>query len=372
MSFIPFELERWQGTWEHRVRFNLSESGVYPLSVAELLELAGTDRTDLDDLRLGYSQADGTDELRSIIAELYPGATEGNVLVTVGSSEANFLVCWSLIKAGDRVAALVPMYRQTWGVAQNLGAQVAEFALDPELGWDLNPEDIGRAISPDTKLVVVTNPNNPTGHVLSAPARDTILDCARSAGAWLLADEVYQGAELDGVTTQSFWGSYERTIVVGGLSKAYGLPGLRIGWIVCPRDFKESLHARHDYTVICPPAASDYLARTALGVRDLLLERTRTILNENYAVLADWLGGFGSLMHWRKPDCGAICFVDYRASIAALDLAERIRVENSILLEPGEHFGYPRFLRMGYGNEPGELQRALEHLGPALENLLSD
>ena len=372
MPFIPFELERWQSKWEHRVHFNLSESGVHPLTVKELLELAGADREELDALTLGYSQADGTDQLRTAIAELYPGATDQDVLVTVGSSEANFLTCWSLIEPGDRIATLVPMYRQAWGMAHNLGAEVAEFHLRQDLDWDLDPDDVRRAITPGTKLVVVTNPNNPTGHVLTERSRDVILACAREAGAWLLADEVYMGAELNGQTTRSFWGSYKRTIVVSGLSKAYGLPGLRVGWIVGPRELKETFHARHDYTVICPPAVSDYLALQALSVRDRLLTRTRGILNKNYPVLEEWLRGFGDLVQWKRPDCGAICFVGYNQAISALDLANRIRIEKSILLEPGDHFGYPQFLRLGYGNELWELEQALGMLQPALQNLLSD
>ncbi len=372
MAFIPFELERWQSTWEHRVRFNLSESGVHPLTVSTLLELAGADVTDLLDLGLGYSQADGTDQLREAIAALYPGATSKNVIVTVGSSEANFITCWTLIQPGDCVATLVPMYRQSWGLAQNFGAEVATFDLKPELGWDPDPGDVERAIPPDTRLVVVTNPNNPTGHVLSQRARAVILERTRDAGAWLLADEVYQGAELDGDTTPSFWGSYDRTIVVNGLSKAYGLPGLRIGWIVGPSELKEAVFRRHDYTVICPTPVSDYLARCALRVRGKILARTRAILNENYPILAEWLGGFGDAVEWWKPDCGAICFTRYRQAIDALELAERIRVEQSVLLQPGEHFGYPRFLRLGFGSEPRELRAALDVLGPGLKSILLD
>jgi len=185
VPFIPFELERWQSTWEHRVRFNLSESGVHPLPVHELLQLAGEDFTRIADIRLGYSQSDGTDELRSAIAALYPGASERHIIVTVGSSEANFITCWTLLQPGARVAVLAPLYRQTWGLAQNLGASVAEFALRPERGWEPDPDDVDRAIAPGTTLVVVTNPNNPTGHVLSDESRALIVELARRAGAWL-------------------------------------------------------------------------------------------------------------------------------------------------------------------------------------------
>ena len=372
MSFVPFELERWQSTWENRVRHNISESGVHPLSIAELLVLAGGDLAEFADLRLVYSQSDGTDELRTAIAQLYPGATPDHVTVTVGSAEANFIACWTVIERGDRVAVQVPVYMQMHGLAQNFGAHVAEFPLRYERGWEPDPADIERAIAPGTKLVIVTNPNNPTGKVFSQATRDLIVERARAAGAWLLVDEVYQGAELSGETTPSFWGTYERVLVVSGFSKAYGLPGLRIGWIVGPTAFKQEVMQRHDYTVIGSSPASDYLAIRALGVRDKILARTRGILNTNYPILEEWLRGFGTLFEWHKPDCGAICMVRYRHSLGALDLVERVRAEQSILLVPGEHFQLPFHLRLGYGNETGELRETLDDLRHAFAKLLMD
>ena len=366
MSFVQFDLERWQSTWENRVRINLSESGVHPLTIRELLELSGSTWEELAGQRLGYDQSDGTPELRDTIAGMYPGATADHVTTTVGSSEANFIVCWTLVEPGDHVAILTPTYMQTHGLVQNLGASVSEFQLQGNRGWEPDPDDIERAIAPGTKLVVVTNPNNPTGHVLSQEARDRIIDRVAAVGAWLLADEVYQGAELDGNTTPSFWGSYERVIVANGLSKAYGLPGLRIGWAVSPVALKAELFKRHDYTVIGPSPVSDYLARLALANRDKVLTRTRDILNTNYPLLETWLRGFDEIFEWQRPDCGAICFVRYDKPIGALDLAEQIRVEQNILLEPGDHFLLPQHLRLGYGNERAELEDALGVLEGAL------
>ena len=372
MPFIPFELERWQSTWENQVRYNLSESGVHPMSIAELLDLSGGDLDEFAQLRLVYNQSDGTDELRRAVAALYPGATADHVTVTVGSAEANFIICWTLITPGDRVVIQTPTYMQIWGLAQNFGAEVVPLPLRPEHRWEPDPADIERAITPDTKLVVITDPNNPTGHVLSSEMRQEIVDRTRAAGAWLLVDEVYQGAELNGVTTPSFWGVYERTIVVNGLSKAYGLPGLRIGWIVSPSNFKEALIERHDYTVIGASPASDYLARRALSVREQILTRTRRILNDNLPVLERWLDSFGGLFDWVRPPCGAICLVRYKPATSSLDLVERIRADYDMLLVPGEHFGLPGHLRLGYGNERKELEAALETLRTGVTKLLTD
>lgn len=367
MPFHSFELERWQSTWENRVRFNLSESGVHPLSIAELLELAGVDADPLLAHRMVYNQSDGTDQLRQAIAGLYPGASPDQITVTVGSSEANFVSCWTTIEPGDRVVVVTPTYMQSYGLAQNFGADVVALPLDPKAGWELNPEQVRRAVTPGTKLVVVTDPNNPTGHVLSEASRATLLEAVRDAGAWLLADEVYQGAELQGRTTSSLWGRYDRLLAVNGLSKAYGLPGLRIGWIVGPAEFKDRVARRHDYTVIGPAAASDYLAQLALGARDKILARTRGILNENWPVIAAWLEGFDGLFDWTVPECGAICLARYAPHRSSLDLVECIRRDDSILLVPGEHFGLDRHLRLGFGNERAELETALETLRQGLE-----
>ena len=374
MRFVPFELERWQSTWENRVRYNLSESGVHPLSIQELLGLAGASAVPLLEVRLGYSQSNGTDLLRGRIAALYPGASPEQVLVTTGSSEANFVLCWRLIEPGDKVAIILPNYLQAWGLAQNFGAEVRGFELHEERGWEPFVEEIRSAIAPGTKLVVVTNPHNPTGHVLSDEARRAIVERSAEVGAWLLADEVYQGAELDGRATPSFWGSHERVIVVNGLSKAYGLPGLRIGWIVAPAALIAEAWARHDYTTIGPSGAGDHLAGVALEplVREKLLERTRRILKANYPVFEEWLKQFGDAFRWHPPQAGAICWVRYRQGVGALDVVEKLRAEHSVLLVPGEHFGVPGHLRFGYGDELQHLQEALAETERGLKRIFAD
>ena len=365
MPFIPFDLERWQSTWENRVRFNLSESGVHPLSPRELFDLVAEDPGTLLDTRLVYSQSNGTDLLRTRISSLYPGASPDQILVTNGSSEANFVLCWRLIEPGDRAAVMVPNYLQTWGLVQNLGARVTPFE---------HPADARSAITPGTKLVVVTNPRNPTGEVLSLPAQREIVESCRAVGAWLLADEVYQGAELDGQITPSFWGTYERTIVVNGLSKAYGLPGLRIGWIVGPQSLIQEAWARRDYTTIGPSPLSDRLASLALepGTRARILERTRLILATNYPILHAWLKQFGSSFSWAPPRAGAICWVRFSSSATDVTIVERLRTEHSVLLVPGSHFGSPGHLRFGYGDEREHLREGLAAAAQGLEQLVGD
>jgi aspartate/methionine/tyrosine aminotransferase len=371
MSFEPFAMERWQSTWENRVQYNLSESGVHPLTVAELLTLAGRSPDDLANPRLGYPQSNGSEPLRAAIAALYPGATPEHVLVTNGSAEANFCVCWHLIQPGERVAIVLPTYMQTWGLARTFGAQITPIWLREELGWQPDPAEIDLAIAPGTRLVVVTNPNNPTGAILSEQAAGRIVQCAAKVGAWLLSDEVYQGAERERAATPTAWGRAERVVVTNGLSKAYGLPGLRIGWCIAPPPLIAELWARKDYTTIGPGVISDWLATQALatGVRDRILERTRTILRANWPALERWLRACNDEFHWRAPDAGAICYARYRSNINSSALAERLRRSKSVLVVPGDQFGMDHFVRFGFGPTAADLESALARVGEALRDL---
>jgi aspartate/methionine/tyrosine aminotransferase len=371
MSFEPFAMERWQSTWENRVRYNLSESGVHPLSVAELLSFAGQTPDAVAASRLGYPQSNGSEPLRAAIAALYPGATPDNVLVTNGSAEANFCACWHLIQPGDRVAIVLPTYMQTWGLAKTFGARIAPIWLREELGWQPEPVEVDTAIAAGTKLVVVTNPNNPTGAVLAAESLGRIVRRAAEVGAWLLSDEVYQGAEREADPTPSVWGRGERVLVTNGLSKAYGLPGLRIGWSVAPAGLIAELWSRKDYTTIGPSVISDWLATRALEpvVRRKILERTQRILRANWPTLERWLASFGDQFTFRAPDAGAICYARYRSGINSSALAERLRRGHDVLVVPGDQFGMDHFIRFGFGPPQADLEAGLGRVAEALRSL---
>jgi aspartate/methionine/tyrosine aminotransferase len=361
-------MERWQSTWENRVAYNLSESGVHPLTVGELLSLAGD--ANLDDKLLGYGQSNGSDELRSRIAQLVPSAEPDDIVVTNGSAEANFVAIWELAGPGDEVAIVVPTYMQTHGLAETLGATIREIPLREAANWQPDPDEILSAVNDRTRVIVVTNPSNPTGAILDADARQAIIRASERSGAWILADEVYAGAELDGQVTPSFFGTTDRVIATGSLSKAYGLPGLRIGWSISDRETAARLWSRTDYTTISPGDLTDALACIALrtDVRTRLLERTRAILHRGLAQMEDWLHEQG-VFTWRAPEAGAICFARYDLPIDSAELAERLRVEQSVLIVPGVHFGHERFIRFGYGLEEPALRAALTRVANLLGTL---
>lgn len=367
MQIDVFKMERMQSTWENVVDYNLSESGVHPLDLKELLTPAELE--ELTGVPLGYTQTNGTIPLRERIAGLYPGIGLEQILTTAGSSEANFLLMWSLIEPGDEVLFELPNYMQMGGLMRAFGAKVKTFRLHDGLGWQPDLDEMRRLVTSKTKLIVLTNPNNPTGGVLTEESRRGIIDLAAGAGAWLLADEVYQGAELGGATTPSFWGAYDKTLVVNGLSKAYGLPGLRIGWIIGPEQVIKRTWPYHDYTTISPSALSDKLAAWALEPdrRARILARTRGILKANFPVLEAWLKGHGGLFAFHPPQAGAICFARYALQRNSTELVERLIREHSVLVVPGDHFETDGYLRFGYGDRKDYLLKGLGRIDEMLK-----
>jgi len=370
VRYAPFRMERWQSTYEHRVRYNLSESGVHPLTVAELLELAGRDGG-LGDVLLGYGQSNGSDELRALIASLYSGAGEGSVLVTVGGAEANFTCFWHLFESEEKAAVVLPTYGQVPGLLESFGARLLPVSLVEEEGWQPDLAALERALEAGARFVLITNPNNPTGAALTHESMRAITELTERHEAWILADEVYAGAETHGERTASFWGSHERVLVTNSLSKAYGLPGLRLGWIVGPRELVTTLWGRTDYTTIAPASLSDFLARVALepGTRSRIVERTRGIVRANLGVLEEWMAAQAGRFVYRPPDAGAICYMRYDAPIGSTEFAEKLRLEKDVLVVPGDHFGMDRYLRIGFGNPPKELVAALERVRDAFDEV---
>lgn len=373
MEFEPFVMERFQSIWENRVAWNLSESGVHPLRVAELAD-SPDDRAALLAQELGYGQTNGTPELRSLIARMYPGAGSEHIQVTNGGSEANCIALMHLVQPGDEVVMMSPNYMQAPGLARALGARVREWPLagGPDEGrWHADLPALDGLVGPRTKAIFICNPNNPTGARLSGAELDQVGRVAGRVGAWVIADEIYRGAELDGVETATAWGRGDRVLVTSGLSKAYGLPGLRIGWVAGPPALVEQLWGVHDYTSIAPGVLSDRLARVALAParRDLLIARTRGIIRANYPLVQRWIEKRRGLVNAVPPEAGAIAFVRFRHGVGSTALVERLRDERSLLVVPGDHFLMDGYLRIGFGSDPGYLTTALDVLGEFMDAL---
>lgn len=357
-----FEMERWQSLHEHEVPFNLAESGVAPLPLGDLLEEA--DVKALLQEPLAYAETQGAHDLREAIAALYPGSTAENVLVTTGTSEANFLAAVGTLSAEGEAVMVLPNYLQVWGLATTLASRVRELPLRKADGWQPSMEEAQERISAATEVIALSHPNNPTGTRLSEEVRRGLVDLAEGADAWILADEVYRGAEREGERTPSFWGTTEKVLITSGLSKAFGLPGLRLGWICGPTDTVARLWALHDYTTIAITTITTVLGvRAVRDWRPRLWARARRILQENFPALEAFVKR--NDLPWVPPEAGAIGFVGYPEATASMEIAERAR-EAGVLLVPGSHFAHEGYLRIGFGMELATLQEGLRRLEEVL------
>jgi aspartate/methionine/tyrosine aminotransferase len=357
-----FEMERMQSTWENLVEFDMSESGVRPVNLRELGEM-GLDLDAILNMPLGYSQSNGTIPLREELAQVYAGASPDHIEVTNGTSEANYLLALALLREGDEVAFQAPNYMQYGGVPKSLGAKVNTFRLRIDRDWEPDWDEFEDAVTSKTRLVYISNPHNPTGSILSEPAMRRIVDRCEEVGAYLLADEVYLGAEIHCARTPSFWGMSDRVIVASGLSKAYGIPGVRIGWIVGPKDVVADCWSQHDYITIGPNKISDAVARVAVRNRERLYARTRGILQQNLPVMCEWVAGFGGFLTFREPKAGALCLMRYASDTPSYPLCERIRVNQSVLIVPGAHLGLEGYIRIWLGGKSEFLCEGLRRIG---------
>ena len=369
MPIELFDMERMQSTWENVVDYDMSESGVRPLTLRELVDM-GFDLESFLDEPLGYSQSNGTIELREQIAVHYPGATAAHIEVTNGTSEANYLIALSQLQPGDDVAMEVPNYMQLPGVARSLGATVKTFSLRQDTGWQPDWDEFERAVTPKTKILYLSNPNNPTGSVLSDEAMSRIAQRCDATATWLVADEVYLGAEIDRPRTKSFWGLGERVVVASGLSKAYGIPGVRVGWLVGPPQLAAAAWTQHDYITIGPNKMSDRIARVAVRPenRERCYARTRDILRHNLPIAREWIDGFNGTVTWREPQAGAIALLKYSGDESSVAVAERVRTKQNTLIVPGSHVGLEGHLRIWLGGREDYLREGLRRIGTELRD----
>ena len=378
MKIETFHMERWQSAFEHNVEFNLSESGVQPLRLDELI-CDSSQTSELLNQELSYTQTNGTQELREVIAAQYPGTSPDNVLVTNGGAEANFLAIWHLLDSSDEAIVMAPNYPQIYSLAHASAGNVHKWWLrETHVGnkrrWRVDLDELHKLITPRTKMIAICNPNNPTGSRLDESTLKSICEIAEKHGTWILSDEIYRGAERDNQKTPSVWGQYERVIVTSGFSKAYGLPGLRIGWIITSASEIDTLWAYHDYTTIAPGALNDYLATRALSpqMHEAILARTQKILKHNYPIVREWVSSLNGILEHIPPEAGAIAYLRYKLPDNSTELANKLREQHSVLIVPGDHFGMDGYFRIGYGANAEVLKLGLERLGKLVKALATD
>jgi len=369
MNIRTFDLERIQSLYENTVPFNLTESGFHPFTLKELLTPDQIE--ELNNVVLGYGQTNGSELLRRRIADLYKGLDESNVLVTNGSSEANFVACHSLLNSSDELVMMLPNYMQIWGIAEEIGVVPKSFQLKDEASWAPDLDELKSRVNNRTKMIALCNPNNPTGYILSRNEMETVVEIADRVGAWIYCDEVYRGAELNGDETTSFIGLYDKVMVTGGLSKAYALPGLRLGWLVSDAHAISSTWSYHDYTSIASGMLSQKVAEYVLekDKREEIVQRNRAMLRNNLGLLENWLLPWEKHLNFSPPRGGGMAFMSYKMDINSSVLSERLRKEFGLFIAAGDWFGMDYFIRLGIGAKEEYLKEGLTILAKGLKQI---
>ena len=371
--FRPFAVEQFLSETEHGVLYNFSESGVHPMSYAELFSLAEIDTDELFKTLVDYPQVNGFEQLRANISAMYPNTSPDHVMVTVGATEANTLVAATLLEPGDNMVHFRPTYAQLPGNAGNLGFETRAVDMIESDNWAIDVDQLNTAVDDKTQIIHVVNPNNPTGRVLSQTDREVIIRVAQEHNAWIVADEVYSGTERNtDEPTASFWNSYERVIAINSMSKAYGLPGLRLGWLVAPETLITKFWRRHEYASIAASMMSMKLAEKALEphTRAKLTARARQLIRRGFDTLTEALGEHPGIFSVVPPEASAMSFVKFNLPVSSDELSARLLKEQNLLIIPGSKFGIEQHFRFSSALPEAHLRAGLTRLNELVSQLL--
>lgn len=372
MYIEPFKVEIWMNEWETRCTYNLAETCVASITLEELLQLCGRNSDDLSELlpmKMTYGAIEGSERLRSAIGTLYDAHDIENITVTHGTIAANMLVHKSLVSRGDHVVSIVPSYQQHYSIPASFEANVETLALRAEDGFLPDLGALRDMVTPETKLIVLTNPNNPTGALIQRPMLEQIAEIARAVGAYILCDEVYRGTGQtgDGMSA-SIVDVYEKGIATAGMSKAYSLAGLRVGWIAAPPEVTEQVRIHRDYDTISVGKINDHFAALALENKDKLLARSQTITRTNLALLDAWVAG-QPRVSWVKPQAGTTAMLKLDIPMTARAFCVDLLDKTGVMLTPGDAFDMEGYARIGYSNSTEILKTGLERLSNYLAAL---
>lgn len=352
MKIKPFAVEEWMNAWEVGAKYNIAETCVDSISMNDLFELTGEDKTEflnrLCARRLSYGDIEGLPEFRKGVCGLYKTLNIENIVPTHGASGANHHVFYSLISPGDRVVSIMPTYQQLYSIPESYGADVQILHLSKENNYLPDLEKLRRLVTPKTKMICINNPNNPTGALMSEQMLREIVEIASSADAWILCDEVYRHLSQEDGWCPSIVDLYEKGISVSSMSKVFSLAGLRLGWIAThDMSVVKSCLSHRDYNLVSCGVFDEMLAAAALKHRDKLLERSRKIVRENLQILDDWVGSEPHVSYV-KPEAGTTALVYYDLDISSYEFCEEMYKKTGAFVTPGDCFEVPHSMRIGY------------------------
>lgn len=359
MRIAPFRIEQYYAVHEFTAPHMLSSSDAESVTIADVLALEPDAAERLFAQRLGYTESAGAPELRAAASALYETTDPEDVIVVAAAEEGIFASYHALLQPGDHVVVETPCYESAVQVARSAGADVTEWRRSADEGWAHDLEALEAALRPDTRLVYVNTPHNPTGLLMQRDVLDRVVELCAERGAWLFADEVYRELEHDpGDRLPAAVDLYDRAISLGSMSKTYGLPGLRLGWLAS-RDraaLAKIVDLKH-YTTICSSAPSELLSALALRHRDVLADRSRAIVLANLELVDAFLSRNADRFSWVRPNASTIGFVRVEGVDDTSSLCEQLVADAGVLLLPGAVYDEPTHVRLGFGRSslPGAL-----------------
>jgi aspartate/methionine/tyrosine aminotransferase len=342
MHIKPFGIEMWMNEFEDHCKYNLAETCVKSMTIGELLEISGKNikfTEELSSMKLTYGEITGSKQLRKNIASLYNNQTTENVMVTHGAIGANSLIYNTLISKGDKVVSVLPTYQQHYSIPESLGAELSILKLKPEHKFLPDINELKQLIKPDTKLIALTNPNNPTGSLMDEALLLEIVDIARTCDAYIICDEVYRGTnQNDPEYGTSIVDIYEKGISTGSMSKTYSLAGLRLGWITASPDI----------------------------LKDVFIHTT--ITRHNLEILDNWVKN-ERFFSYVKPKAGTTALLKYEFNIPSREFCIQILKNTGVLFAPGSAMDMEGWVRIGYANDSKILTQGLTVLSKYLDKL---
>jgi aspartate/methionine/tyrosine aminotransferase len=363
----PFEIERYYERWEFSAELMLSSSDCETMALGELLALEPDAEERLRALRLGYTEVAGSPELRAAIASRHEHAQAGDVLAVAAAEEGIFATYNALLGPDDHAIVETPCYGSALEVARSTGADVSAWQRRHEDGWAHDVEQLERMLRPNTALIYINSPHNPTGLGMRREVFDRVVALARENGAVLFSDEVYRGLEHDPATRlPSACDAYHEAVSLGAVSKAHGLPGLRVAWLVCrDAELRQRISDMKLYTTICSSAPSELLLALALRHEQRLVERSRTLVFANLPLVDELLERRSELFSWVRPDAAPIGFAAVAGIEDVRSWCEEIALRAGVLLLPGGVYEQPDHVRIGFGRAqtPQAIARLDEFLG---------
>ena len=373
MNIKPFAVEEWMNEYEVGARYNIAETCVDSVSLDELFALTGEDKDaflkDFCARRLTYGDIWGSDGLREGVCGLYHTVKPGEVVLTHGAAGANHHVFCSLISAGERVVSIMPTYQQLYSIPASIGADVAIMHLKQENSYLPDLDELKALVTPETKMICINNPNNPTGALMSRELLEQIVEIARSVDAYILCDEVYRHLTQEDGWCESIADLYEKGISVSSMSKVFSLAGLRMGWIAThDKDALAAFLSHRDYDLISCGMFDDAAASLALRHRDKMIRRNQAIVRENLAILDAWVREHPHF-YYTKPQAGTTALVYYDFDIPSYDFCKRMYHATGAFVTPGDCFEQPHSMRIGYACDQQTLKDGLAALAEFAETL---